>query len=84
MENNGKNLKKFHINKSNDSLNLAIIKFCPNIRNLFTGLKNDELETLKMFFNSLQYLESVKICCEEGFLSEKDIFDVVANYSPNS
>ena len=49
LENNGKNLKKFHINKSNDSLNLFIIKFCPNIRNLFTGLKNDELETLKMF-----------------------------------
>jgi len=32
LENNGKNLKKIFICMSNDSLNLAIVKFCPNIR----------------------------------------------------
>ena len=84
LENNGKNLKEFYISKSNDSLNSAIIKFCPNIRNLFTGLKNNELETLKMFFNSLKYLESVRICYEGELSSEKDLFDVVAKYSPKN
>src|SRR5437016_14116880 len=36
-----------------------------------------------MFFNSLQYLESVTIGCE-GLFSEKDLFDVVAKYSPKN
>ena len=84
LENNGKNLKLFYIKKSNDSLNSAIIKFCPNIRELMIGLKINELETLKVFFNSLQYLERVNIRCDEGFFSEKNLFDIVVKYSPKN
>ncbi|PKC10212.1 hypothetical protein RhiirA5_414645 [Rhizophagus irregularis] len=57
LENNGRNLKEFYINDSNSLLHLAIIKFCPNIRNLYTGIKYNELETLKLFFNNCQLLE---------------------------
>ena len=56
---------------SDDSLNLAIAKFCTNLRKLSTGFKNDELETLKTVFNACQYLESIKIWCGDEFLSEK-------------
>ena len=37
-----------------------------------------------MFFKSFQYLETIKFYCEERFFSEKDLFDVVANYSPKN
>ena len=46
---------------SSNSLNLAIAKFCPKLRKLSTGFKNSELETLKLVFNSCQYLESIRI-----------------------
>src|SRR2546430_3931716 len=49
--------------RSNDSINLAIAKFCTNLRKLSTGFKKDELETLKMVFNGCQHLESIKIWC---------------------
>src|SRR5436853_66977 len=56
LENNGKNLKKFYVGDKggygNNSLNLAIAKFCPNLEKLSTGFKNDELETLKIVFNN--------------------------------
>ncbi|RIA83604.1 hypothetical protein C1645_833540 [Glomus cerebriforme] len=83
LEINGKNLKEFYINKSNDLLNIAIIKFCPNLRILFTGLTNNELELLKLFLENLQYLESIKICCK-GYFSEKILFDIIIKYSPKT
>ncbi|PKK69348.1 hypothetical protein RhiirC2_781105 [Rhizophagus irregularis] len=57
LENNGRNLKEFYINDSNSLLNLATIKFCPNIRNLYTGIKYNELETLKLFLIIVNYLK---------------------------
>ena len=50
-----------YLGNSNDSLNLAIAEFCPNLRKLSVGFKNDELETLKIVFNSCQYLESINM-----------------------
>ncbi|RIA80890.1 hypothetical protein C1645_837884 [Glomus cerebriforme] len=83
LELNGRYLKKFKIIKSNDqSLNLTIMKFCPNIEKL-SGLTNNESELLKMFFNNCQYLESIKIYCE-GYFSEKNLFEVVTKYSPKN
>src|SRR5256886_15524100 len=68
--------------RSNDSINLAIAKFCTNLRKLSTGFKNDELETLKMVFNECQHLESIKIWCGGWyFLNEKDALETVAKYS---
>ncbi|RIA87519.1 hypothetical protein C1645_878001 [Glomus cerebriforme] len=83
LENNGKNLKNFKfIKNDNNLLNLAIIKYCPNIRKL-SGLTNNDTETLQMFFEGCQSLEIITIYCKRGF-SEKEIFDVIVKYSPKS
>ena len=85
LENNGKNLKEIYIDDGiNDSINLAIAKFCPNLRKLFTGFKNNELETLKMILNSCQYLESIKVWCCDDYLNEKELFEVFVKYSPKN
>ncbi|CAB4382243.1 unnamed protein product [Rhizophagus irregularis] len=87
LENNGKNLKEIYIGeieRCNDNLlNLAISKFCPMLRKLSTGIKNNELETLKIIFNSCKYLESIKIWCGGSFLSEKQALETVVKYSQN-
>src|SRR6266498_3078619 len=81
LEINGRNLKELYLSEMNgdsdDSLNLAIAKFCTNLRKLSTGFKNDELETLKMVFNACQYLESIKIWCGDEFLSEKEALEAI-------
>jgi hypothetical protein len=50
LENNGKNLRQLYIGEtcafSENSLNLAIAKLCPNLRKLSTGFKYNEMETL--------------------------------------
>jgi len=85
LENNGKNLKEFYADDfddcSDNSFNLAISKFCPNLRKLSVGFKNYELETLKIVLNSCQYLESINIWCGENHLAEKEVLEIIANYS---
>ena len=84
LENNGKNLKEINMGEieccSDNSLNLAISKFCPMLRKLSTGIKNNELESLKLIFISCKYLESIKIWCEGKFLSEKQALETVTKY----
>ncbi len=81
LEKNGKNLKNLYHSISNDSLNLAIAKFCPNLKSLFTRFKNDELETLKMIFNGCQQLESIEVYCDYH-LNENKLLQVVVKDSP--
>ncbi|RIA90388.1 hypothetical protein C1645_876130 [Glomus cerebriforme] len=83
LKNNGNNLKELYVIERSKSFNLSIIKFCPKIKRLYTGLTNYDLETLIMIFNKCKYLESIKIYCE-GDLNEKDLFEVVTKYSPRS
>ncbi|CAB4427268.1 unnamed protein product [Rhizophagus irregularis] len=97
LKNNGKNLKKIHIDvddcesgisedsdeDSINSLNLTIAKYCPNIRKLSTGFSDKALETLKILFNNCQYLESIKIWCGDRFLNEKEALETVLKYSKN-
>ncbi|CAB4429352.1 unnamed protein product [Rhizophagus irregularis] len=87
LENNGKYLKEFYIGdddgKSDNSLNLSIAKFCPMLRKLSTGIKSNELETLKIIFDNCKYLESIKIWCGDEFLSEKQALETVVKYSQN-
>ncbi|GBC09444.1 hypothetical protein RclHR1_08870009 [Rhizophagus clarus] len=87
LKNNGINLREIylcdHINYNNNSLNLSIAKFCPFLRKLSIGIKNNELETLKIIFVSCQYLESIKIWCGGSFLNEKEALGIVVNYSKN-
>ncbi|CAB5359680.1 unnamed protein product [Rhizophagus irregularis] len=40
---------------------MALVKFCPNLKNLCTPFKNDESETLKLILNNCQYLEIIKV-----------------------
>jgi hypothetical protein len=72
IEINGNNLKECYIGNHgtlysgesgdcDNSLNLAIAKSCPNLRNLSVGFKYNESETLKIIFKSCQYLESIEI-----------------------
>ena len=44
MEKNGKNLNEIYLNyeRNNNSLNLAITKFCPNLKSLCTKFKDNE------------------------------------------
>jgi len=51
LEINGKNLKEIHLNHGDNLLNLGVAKFCPNLISLFTVLKDDEVETLKLILN---------------------------------
>src|SRR6185312_14443564 len=87
LEINGNNLKEFYVDNLRgdlNSLNLSIAKFCPNLRKLYTNFKHNELETLKIIFNSCQYLESIKLWCNGRFLSEKEIFETIAIHSPKN
>ncbi|RIA83779.1 hypothetical protein C1645_833258 [Glomus cerebriforme] len=84
LENNGKQLKKFYINGNDHVLNLSIVKFCPNLKNLSIVIKYDELDTLRTIFNSCQYLESIKIWCGERFLGEKEVLETITKYSPKN
>ncbi|PKY54507.1 hypothetical protein RhiirA4_473358 [Rhizophagus irregularis] len=90
LEINGKSLKEFYLSEdhvrchNDNSLNLAIANFCPNIRKLFVGFKHDnELESLKVVLNSCQYLETIKIWCTGSSLSEKEALEAVVKYSQN-
>jgi hypothetical protein len=88
LEINGKNLRECYIgylsSVNDNSLNLAIANFCPNLRKISVGFKNNELETLKMVFNNCQYLESIYIWCGGVFLSEKNALEMVGKYSPKN
>ncbi|GBC02747.1 hypothetical protein RclHR1_00480004 [Rhizophagus clarus] len=85
LRNNGNNLREFYVGDgegySDNSLNLAIAKFCPKLRKLSTGFKNNEIETLKMVFKNCYYLESIKLWCGGEYLSEKDALESVVKYS---
>ncbi|RIA89722.1 hypothetical protein C1645_824425 [Glomus cerebriforme] len=59
LENNGKNLKELYIKPSNNSLNLAIIKFCPNIRKLFTGMVITKYSPKSFYQLELSYNDEV-------------------------
>ncbi|CAB5393162.1 unnamed protein product [Rhizophagus irregularis] len=61
LENNGKKLKEFYVKSNDNSLNLAIIKFCPNLRNLTIRIEDNELEILETILISCKYLESIRI-----------------------
>ncbi len=56
LEIHGKNLKEIYLHNSNNSTNLALAKFCPNLKSLDTVFKNSEVETLKAILNNCQQL----------------------------
>ncbi|GBB86747.1 hypothetical protein RclHR1_13150003 [Rhizophagus clarus] len=87
LENNGKNLKEIYIGEKgmccDNSLNLAIAKFYPNLSKLYIRIKHNELETLKIILNNYKILESIKIWCGMDYLSENEALETVTKYSQN-
>jgi len=85
LENNGKDLKELYIGDDNDnSLNLAIAKFCPNLQKLSTIFKYYDIETFKKILNCCQDLESIKVWCGKNYLSEEGCLDMIAKHSPKN
>ncbi|GBB91479.1 hypothetical protein RclHR1_01880010 [Rhizophagus clarus] len=89
LENNGKNLEEFTFGEisgiCNNYINLAIAKFCINLKKLCTGFKNNELETLKIVLTSCKLLETIKIWLGDvDLLSEKVALEMIGNYSPKN
>ncbi|PKY34302.1 hypothetical protein RhiirB3_532783 [Rhizophagus irregularis] len=86
LENNGKNLKEFCARSYglyDNSLDLAIAKFCPNLRNLSIRIEHDVLETLKLFLVSCQYLESLRVFDDRyPYVNTDDISEKIMKYSP--
>jgi len=85
FENNGENLKELHISRGNgnnrNSLNLAIAKFCLNLKSLYTTILYNEIETFKEILSSCQQLESIEILCGKDYLNIGELLNVVARYS---
>ncbi|CAI2193210.1 9278_t:CDS:2, partial [Funneliformis geosporum] len=87
LENNGKNLTELGLCDYNDydgPLNLAIAKFCPNIKCLRTTFyeKNGEnIESLKLVLFSCEQLESIEILCED-FLEKRALLKIFVEFSP--
>ncbi|RIA80118.1 hypothetical protein C1645_839266 [Glomus cerebriforme] len=81
LENNGTNLKELYVhNYSHDSsLNLAIAKFCPNLKSLHTKFMKDDMIVI---FNSCQQLESIEVLNDKtcSFKGEK-VLEIVAKHS---
>jgi hypothetical protein len=84
LEINGRNLQKFYTDENDKALSSSIAKFCPNLKSLFIIFNHDEKDILKTIFISCQYLESIKIWCGKRHLSEKEVFNIVADHSPKN
>ncbi|PKY19485.1 hypothetical protein RhiirB3_523551 [Rhizophagus irregularis] len=83
LEINGKNLTEFYINDGNKSINLAISKYCPNIKNLYLNFiedNDDELIILKKVLNNCQFLESILVQIHQITCSKK-LFGILGEYS---
>jgi len=85
LEINGKNLEEIYILDSNDSLNLVIASYCPNLRSLYAKFTDNEVETLKIILNCCQQLKSIKVRCNDSkYLNENDLLKVIAENSPKN
>ena len=74
LEINRRNLKELYLSDvygySDNSLNLAIAKFCPNLKTLSTRFKNNESESLKII-----------IWCGGEYLNDKKALEAFVKYS---
>ncbi|PKK66709.1 hypothetical protein RhiirC2_784438 [Rhizophagus irregularis] len=83
--NNGRNLEEltvFHCD--NNSLNLAIANYCPNLKSLNVDFPSNEKEKLIMILVNCQQLESIITSCGGSYLSGKKLLELVAKYSPKN
>ncbi|CAG8560631.1 11446_t:CDS:1 [Funneliformis caledonium] len=83
LENNGKNLQFLHTYESDESLILAIARFCPNLRSIYARFRSNPtgLESLKTLLINCQQLEEIIVYCGGDYLNEDDLLDYFASYS---
>ncbi|EXX55220.1 uncharacterized protein OCT59_028734 [Rhizophagus irregularis] len=80
LEINGKNLTEFYIyHYHNESINIALADFCPNLKILCTQIKENEEEIFKLILNNCKYLEIIEY--RSGFDDLFYFFEILANYS---
>ncbi|PKY51030.1 hypothetical protein RhiirA4_446649 [Rhizophagus irregularis] len=84
LENNGKSLKELYVNECNNSLNLAIAEFCPNLKSLYTKFPKNGTEILEAIFKNCQQLNSIKTICDDSYIGGKIILEIVVKYSPKN
>ncbi|CAG8620042.1 5892_t:CDS:1 [Funneliformis mosseae] len=84
LENNGTNLEKFYHRLYDQSLSLAIASLCSNVKSLRTVFFHNDLETLKEILNGCRRLESMKVRYDNSCLSEKELLEAIAIYSPRN
>jgi hypothetical protein len=84
LEINGVNLRELNLENSNkktsNSVNLAVSKFCPNIKILSIFLL--DCDDLRVIFEKCQQLESLKI--NYNTIDIKELLEVIINYSPKN
>ncbi|GBB96341.1 hypothetical protein RclHR1_02730013 [Rhizophagus clarus] len=84
LKNNGRNLKEFYVNSNSNLILSAIAEFCPNLKLLYALFRCDKIETYKVILNSCQQLESIETRRYYGLLSEKELLETLAKYSPKN
>ncbi|CAG8664037.1 17277_t:CDS:1 [Funneliformis caledonium] len=82
LENNGNTLEKFRFINNNNSINLAVGKFCSNLKLLCTNFMRNEAETLIGVLSNCHRLEGIEVLCGDSYLNEIELFKIVAKYSP--
>ncbi|GBC03533.1 hypothetical protein RclHR1_05180010 [Rhizophagus clarus] len=82
LEINGKNLDELYTGEYDRLLNLAIAKFCPNLKTLFVMFINVGLDTLRTILKSCQDLESINIWC--NYIDKKRFLEVLAKNTPKN
>ncbi|CAI2172112.1 17574_t:CDS:1 [Funneliformis geosporum] len=85
LEINGKNLKELWICEDmNDSFNLIIVKFCPNLISLRTSFLDGKVESLKVILKSCELLERIHILNDDVILEELELLAIVKEFAPKN
>ncbi|RIA94574.1 hypothetical protein C1645_817852 [Glomus cerebriforme] len=87
LENNGENLKEFYFHECNNSINLAIAKFCLNLKSLYTKIARSDKTSLKVILTNCKQLESLKVVCDSVYTiypEGNEVLNIVAKYSPKN
>ncbi|CAG8525507.1 5809_t:CDS:1 [Funneliformis caledonium] len=85
LENNGNYLEKYYgLYNYNNSINVAIGKFCSNLKFFCVTLKRNEMEGFKVILNNCHRLEGIEVWCGSDYLNEIELLEVVVKYSPKT
>ncbi|PKY14177.1 hypothetical protein RhiirB3_426131 [Rhizophagus irregularis] len=83
LENNGKNLKRFHVQRNSHTLNLAVIDLCPNLNYIATKIMYYIEPILKLFINSFQYLKYIDVYYEKSIFTKNNITVITKGLTKN-